>query len=122
VSGRGHLRLRLKGGETTAPVEIDLVGTKRIYLGAYDIGSGDYHGSIDASPKLLRWLEAAARRVRKVLDKPAPATPRKQRTHNGYRWCSQCGNFSNAPACGFAHAEMQAEDRARRKRKQRRRR
>lgn len=76
---RGHLRLKLRGGETTAAVELDLVGTARIYLGAYDIETGEYHGSIDAGRELLRWLEAAARRVRAQRDRAKSVTAKPTR-------------------------------------------
>lgn len=75
----GHLRLNLQGGETTPTVQLDLVGDARhpCYLGAYDIATGQYRGSIATNARLLRWLESATRRVR--------AQVRKQRAKRGRR-------------------------------------
>ncbi len=69
----GHLQLQLKGGESQkGVVRLDLVGTgktTRVYLGAYsgEHGAHSYHGSLESSPRLLKWFEKATARVRAAV-------------------------------------------------------
>ena len=49
-----------------------------------------------------------------VMLSPEPSEPGtisgKPKRRDGYRWCGQCGNFSDANACGPTHAAVYRED------------
>ncbi len=59
--------LRLVLPTSKGGLELLVIGKSpkhRPYLGAYGLVDGMYRGSADSSVRLLRWLEAATRRVR----------------------------------------------------------